>query len=232
MPSSYFEFAFMRLQSGSQVSRLQDWLEKRAMPLFQKAGFGAMGFFNMDVSAYSPAVLGIYSYASLAAMETTWERLHADPEFARALADSEKDDPAVYRLDAMLLRATPFSPPWVPTPADGPAHKVFELRIYESPTHRQLRYLHDRFAGGEIDVFHKSGIYPVLYADTVFGPNRPNMAYLIPFESEAHREQCWAAFRNNPDWVKIRDASIQHGGEIVRNITNMLLMPTKFSMIK
>lgn len=232
MPSSYYEFALMRLQNGSQVSRLQNWLEKRAIPLFQKAGFGTMGFFNMEVSAYSPAVLGIYSYRSLAEMETTWGKLTADPDYAAAIAENERDEPALYREDNTLLRATPFCPPFTATPASDPAHKLFELRIYESPTHRQLGYLHDRFAGGEIEIFHKSGIFPVLYADTIFGPNRPNMAYLIPFESESHREQCWAAFRSNPDWLKIREASVQHGGEIVRNITNMLLTPTKFSMIR
>jgi len=232
MPSTYYEFVFMRLQNGSQVSRLQNWLEKRAMPIFQKAGYGTMAFFNMEVSAYSPAILGIVSFPSLAAMESAHGKLLADPDYAAAIAESERDEPALYREDAMLLRGTSFSPPFVPTPVGDPAHKVFELRIYESPTQRQLGYLHDRFAGGEIEIFHKSGIFPVLYADTVFGPNQPNMAYLIPFESESHREKCWAAFRSNPDWIKIRDASIQHGGEIVRNITNMLLSPTRFSMIK
>jgi hypothetical protein len=232
MHSSYFEFVFIRLQNGSQVARMQNWLEKRALPLYQKNGFGPVGFFNMDVSAYSPAVLGILSYPSLAEMETAWEKMDADPDYAAAVTELEKDDAAFYREDATLLRATSFCPPFTATPASDPAHKLYELRIYESPTHRQLGYLHDRFAGGEIEIFHKSGIFPVLYADTIIGPNRPNMAYLIPFESESHREKCWAAFRSNPDWVKIRDASVQHGGEIVRNITNMLLSPTKFSMIR
>ena len=113
-----------------------------------------------------------------------------------------------------------------------PPNKLFELRIYESPTNRQLTYLHDRFAGGEIDVFHRSGIHPILYADTVFGANLPNMAYLIPFESADHREKAWTAFRNDPDWIKIRDESIRHGGEIVRNITNMFLSPMGFSMLR
>ncbi len=232
MRASYFEFVFIRLQNGSQVARMQNWLEKRALPLFQKNGFGPMGFFNMEVSAYSPAVLVIFSYPSLAEMETAGEKMDADPDYAAAVAELEKDEPGFYREDAMLLRATSFCPPFIATPAGDPAHKLFELRIYESPTHRQLGYLHDRFAGGEIDIFHKSGIHPILYADTIFGPNRPNMAYLIPFESETHREKAWAAFRSNPDWTKIREESVRQGGEIVRNITNMLLTPTKFSMIR
>jgi hypothetical protein len=69
----------------------------------------------------------------------------------------------------------------------------------------------------------------VLYADTIMGPNQPNMVYLIPFESEDRREKAWAAFRENPAWAKLRDESIRRGGEIVRNVTNLLLVPMRFS---
>jgi hypothetical protein len=58
------------------------------------------------------------------------------------------------------------------------------------------------------------------------------MAYLIPFESQAQREKAWAAFRDDPDWQKLREESVRRGGEIVRNITNLTLTPAKFSMIR
>lgn len=232
MTATYYEFLFLRLQIGAQVNRMLGWLEKRALPLFQKHRFGPSGFFTMEVGPFIPAVFGILSYPSLTDMEAAWGRMDADAEMAAAVAELEKDEPAFYREDTTLLRATPFSPPLKPAAPGDPAHKIFELRIYESPTQRQLGYLHERFAGGEIEIFHKSGIHPVLYADTIIGPNRPNMAYLIPFESEAQREKAWATFRNDPDWQRIRDESIRRGGEIVRNVTNMLLVPTSFSMIR
>jgi hypothetical protein len=229
--SSYYECGFIRLEYGSQVNRMLSWLEKRALPLFQKHHFGPMGFFTVDVGPDTPAVFFIVSFPGLTEMETLWGSLDRDPEYAAAMTELERTEPAFYREDARLLRATTFCPPFTASPAGDPPHKLYELRIYESPTHRQLGYLHDRFAGGEIEIFHKSGIHPILYADTIFGPNLPNMTYLIPFESEAHREKAWAAFRGNPGWVKIRDESIQQAGEIVRNITNTLLTPTSFSMI-
>ena len=58
------------------------------------------------------------------------------------------------------------------------------------------------------------------------------MVYLTPFESPAQREKAWQTFRNNPDWVKLRDESIRRGGEIVRNITNTILVPAAFSMLR
>ena len=232
MSSSYFEFYYIHMQNGNQTTRMAKWLENRLLPICQKQGFGAMGFFTVALGPNLPTTLIVFNYPSLAEMETQWGKLNTDPDYAAAVAEVEKDEPAFYRTEATLLRSTPFCPPLVATPTTDPPHKLYEFRIYESPTNRQLGYLHDRFAGGEIDIFHKSGIHPVLYADTVFGPNQPNMAYLIPFESEAHREKAWAAFNADPDWVKIRAESIQRGGEIVRNITTMFLTPMSFSMLR
>lgn len=233
MSTSYFEFFYIHMQNGSQTPRMAKWLENRLLPICQKHGFGPMGFFTVAVGPNLPSTLIIFSYPSLAEMETLWGKLNSDPDYAAAVEEVEKDEPSFYRAESMLLRSTPFCPPLIATPAGEPPHKLYELRTYESPTNRQLGYLHDRFGNaGEIDIFHKSGIHPILYADTVFGPNQPNMAYLIPFESEAHREKAWAAFGADPDWVKIRDESVRHGGDIVRNITNMFLSPTSFSMIR
>jgi hypothetical protein len=226
------EFVTFRLHMGAQVAAALAWLEKRALPLWQKHRFGPVGVFTVDIGTDIPAVVFIRIYASLADREGVWKSLAADPDWAAAVTDLERDGPAFHREDSMLLVATPFSPPVKPAAPADPTRKVFELRIYESPTWKQLGYLHDRFAGGEIDLFHKSGIHPILYADTLIGPNQPNMAYLIPFESQAQREKAWAAFRDNPDWVKLRDESIRNGGEIVCNITNMILSPASFSMIR
>jgi hypothetical protein len=179
-----------------------------------------------------PTVFGILTFPSLAEMEAAWARLDADADYSAAVIDLEKEGAAFYREDSMLMRATPFSPPLKAANPDDAAHKIYELRIYESPTERQLQFLHERFAGGEIDLFHKSGIHPVLYADTIIGPNRPNMAYLIPFEGQAHREKAWATFRSDPAWQRLRDESIRRGGEIVRNSTNMILLPTSFSLLR
>jgi NIPSNAP len=227
-----YEVVTLRLAFGDQMGRLLSWLEKRAFPLFHKHNMGPVGLFTEQVGPAIPSLVGIFSYPSLPEMSATWDRLSADPDWIAAEGDLEASEPAYYRRDSTLLRATPFSPPLTATASGSPAHKIYELRIYESPTVRQLGYLHDRFAGGEIDIFHKSGIHPVLYADTLVGPNMPNMAYLIPFENQGAREAAWAAFGSNPDWQRILDESVKRGGEIVRNITNMFLSPVSFSMLR
>ena len=232
MPGPYFEFVTFRLQLGAQVKNLLGWIENRALPMFQKHSFGPMGFFTVEIGPAFPALLAIRTSPSLAEWEATRSKLEADPEWAAALEDLEAADPAYYRLDNELFLATPFSPPLEAGRPGDRAHKVLELRIYETPTRKQLGYLHDRFVGGEIELFHRAGIHPVFYADSVVGPNRPKMAYLIPYESEAHREEAVAAFRTNPEWQRLRAESIRRGGEIVRTITNLLIVPTSFSGIR
>jgi hypothetical protein len=211
---------------------MQEWLGKRVLPLLQKHQAGPVGFFSVEIGPHVPAAVEILSYPSLAEMEALWNRIYGDPDWPALLSDLEKPGPGFFRADAVLLRATSFSPPLKATGSGEPAHKIYELRFYEASTHRQLDLMHDRFAQGEIEVFRKCGIHPILYGDTVLGPNIPNMGYLIPFESEAHREKAWAAFRAHPDWKKLADEFMQKAGELARNISSTILVPASFSMLR
>lgn len=231
VPPQVFELVTVRAHFV-HVNRMLGWSEKRALPLFQKHRFGPMGYFMVEVGPHIPALVVIRSHASLSEFEATWRRVVADPDWDAALVDLEAEGAVFDREDYSLLVATRFSPLLEPTPAQEPAHKIFELRIYESSTHKQHGFMHDRFAGGEIEIFHKCGIRPILYADTVFGPSRFNMVYLTPFESEAHREKAWAAFRESPEWKKLSEEFLRKSGELARKIGNMILTPTSFSMIR
>jgi hypothetical protein len=228
----FFEILTYRLHSGEQTTRLIGWLEKQAVPMIQKHRIGPAGFFTVEIGSHIPAVVEILSYPSLAEMEAAWGRVHADKDWGAAIAELESAGPPFVRLDTVLLHATNFCPPLKATPPEEAGHKIYELRCYEASTQRQLEFMHGRFAGGEIDVFNKVGIHPVLYGDTIFGPNIPNMAYLIPFESLAQREQAWAAFRASPEWAKISKEWMARSGELSRSISNTILAPTAFSALR
>ncbi|MBI4164542.1 MAG: NIPSNAP family protein, partial [Acidobacteria bacterium] len=194
------ECVTFRLEFGRQLSNLLGWLEKRAMPLWQKHKFGPAGVFTVEIGPHIPAVFVMRVYSSLADRQSVWRSLAADPDWGAAVVDLEKDGPPSQGEDMMLLSSTAFSPPIKPSAASDPKRNLFELRIYESSTWKQLGNLHDRFAGGEIDIFHKSGIHPLFYADTLTGPNQPNMVYMVPYENAAAREAAWAKFRDDPEW--------------------------------
>jgi len=106
------------------------------------------------------------------------------------------------------------------------------LRVYHSPTRSQLKALHERFAGPEIKIFHRVGVNPILYTSTMIGPNMPNLTYLIPFDSLAAREKAWDAFGADPEWVKVRNESIDKHGQIASVINISLFKATAYSPIR
>ena len=228
----YIEVVTLRAHFGEQSDRLMAWLEKRAMPIFKRHIEGPIGVFSVDVGPHIPSAVIITSYPSLAVYERESDNLYADPEWLAATGEAEASGPPFFRLDSTLLHALPFSPPLKAAAPGDPAYKLFELRTYESSTYRQIEMMHQRFHPQEIEAFAKCGINPIFYADTYVGPNQPNMVYMIPFESEAHREKAWAAFRAHPDWKSIAAEWMKKSGELARNIYNSILVPTGFSMIR
>jgi hypothetical protein len=133
-------------------------------------------------------------------------------------------------MDSAVVEAADYSPEIKPDATTPP--RIFELRVYHSPTWRQLASLHERFRGPEIKIFHRSGIHPILYGSTVIGPNIPNLTYLIPFTDLAAREKAWAAFGADPDWQKVRQESIAKAGEIVSQIQVSLYKATAYSPVR
>ena len=57
------------------------------------------------------------------------------------------------------------------------------------------------------------------------------MTYLLAWELLADRDKKWAAFQSDPEWIAAR-AKTEESGQIVSNIVNQLLVPTKFSSVK
>jgi hypothetical protein len=47
----------------------------------------------------------------------------------------------------------------------------------------------------------------------------------------ADREQCWAAFRENPEWRQLWSTPGLTDAEIVSNVTSVILRPAPYSQI-
>jgi hypothetical protein len=53
----------------------------------------------------------------------------------------------------------------------------------------------------------------------------------VAWESLAEREQKWAAFLADPDWIAAR-AESEKDGPILANVSNAILQPTSFSSVR
>lgn len=188
-----YSFDRYELKAGMQ-GRLHE-LIRAALPKMSKTTI----VLDAVIAPHTPEVVVISAYSSFDEMRATG-RIEAGQELLYEELQSSILEPAAYSPEVEVGKH------------DKP--RIFELRQYHSPSWAQLTALHQRFAGPEIKVFHKCGIFPILYTSTLFGDNLPNLTYLIPFDSLAAREKAWDAFGVDPDWIKARDESIAKFGQL------------------
>ncbi len=202
------------LENGSQPARIAEFFAKSLLPTMERFHRGPKIVLEALAAPHMPQVVLIMGVESVEQIWSLSKALFADKDFNAAFDKWESGEPPYLSSESMLLVATDYSPE-AAAPAKPPeSPRVFELRTYHSPTARQWKQLHERFAGPEIKIFHRTGVHPLFYTSTVFGPNRPNLTYLIPFDNLAAREKAWTAFGADPDWVKVRAESIARGGQI------------------
>lgn len=230
----YYVLSQYFLKNGTQGARLAEYLQNGLLPAAARLGVPAPRLILEAVAApHMPQVLTVTAHSSLAELTECRARLRADSDLAQAAARWESgEEPPYENYAESVLEAAPYSPELQPADPPPQAPRIFELRVYHSPTERQLKALHERFAGPEIKIFHRCGIFPVFYSSTLIGPNKPNLVYLTPFESLAAREKAWAAFAADPEWVKVRAESIARHGQISSIIQISLYRATASSPIR
>jgi hypothetical protein len=221
------------LKQGTQPARIQDYLSKAALPALSKVHNGPKIVLEGLVVPHTPEIVVILGFQSIQEFWSVRAKLNADKDLEQAFENWQAGpEPPFEQQTNMLLEATDYSPEVVPLDPPPQTPRIFELRVYHSPTYRQLRALHERFAGPEIRIFHRSGVHPLFYSSTVIGPNMPNLTYLIPFADLAAREKAWNTFSADPEWVKVRQASIDQYGQISLYNQISLYRATAYSPIR
>jgi NIPSNAP len=228
--TNYYLLENYFLRQSTQLARMHEFMSKGFLPAAAQILPGPKICLEALVAAHMPQYAVILGFESLDQMAGARAKLRENAQFSKAFAAWENGpEPPYEHYTQTLLRATDYSPEIVPLPERPKTPRVFELRVYHSPTRRQLTALHERFAGPEIRIFHRVGIHPILYTETVFGANQPNLTYLTPFDSLAAREKAWDAFGADPEWQKVRQESIERAGQISSVIDITLFRPAAYS---
>jgi len=220
------------LQQGTQPTRINDFFSKSVLPTMDRLHKGPKIFLEAVFAPHMPQFIAIVGINNVEQVWSLSKAMFADNAFSKAFEEWESGEAPYVSSSATLLQATDFSPEIVAPEKPPAAPRYFELRVYHPSTARQLRLLQERFAGPEIRIFHRSGIHPVLYATTVFGDMRPNLTYLIPFDSLAAREKAWAAFSADEEWVRVRKESIERGGQLTPVQQMSLFKATAYSPVR
>lgn len=228
------EFRYFRCRNttDNQRARLTEWLSRTVAPAMGRVGAGPLGLFSASIGMDTPFILGVLSHASLAAFEQTYAKLMADDQF-RTANEAFFNGPGIpyQRMEVQLLRSFKGFPAIeIPPKKDGA--RLFELRCYESNTPVSLAKKIGMFENGEIDLFRKYGMAPVLFGETIVGPKMPNLTYMVAHDSLTAREANWRAFGGSPEWKKMAATPGLSDGEVVSNISTTLLTPIAGSQIR
>ena len=223
----------LRNTADNQRGRATEFLTKAYAPALSKAGAVTVGLFSPAVAADSPFALLLASFPSLDAFDQAHSKMWTDAAFAKE-AERATSGPLLYeRMEVTLLKGFPGFPGIEVQQGDaGRPPRMFELRTYESNSLLSLSKKIKMFGDGEIDIFRKYGLAPVFFGEQIAGVKMPCLTYMVAFDNPAARDANWRAFGTSPEWKKLSSTPGLSDGEVVSNISNMLLTPMAGSQIR
>jgi hypothetical protein len=217
---------------SAMLAGLDDYLSKGYIPAATRAGAGPVGVFrepeaNGTVVVHVLTVLKSAEHvkelesklmADGALGDAAWE-LYFPPAAKRELERIERSVFAA--IDGMPKLAKP----------DTTKARILNLRIYESPTREAHAKKVEMFNTGELAIFKRVGLTPVMFGSALSGPRMPNLTYLLVFPDDEARKAAWKKFGPDPEWQALKAKPGYSDKEIIRKITNILLTPAPYSEI-
>jgi NIPSNAP len=111
--------------------------------------------------------------------------------------------------------------------------RVFELRTYYVKPGK-IKALQARFREHTNKLFEKHGMTVIGFwtpADPPKDKEMDKLIYILAFPSREAAEKSWKAFRDDPDWKKVREES-EKDGALVDHVDSVFMNPTDYSPIK
>jgi len=226
----FFEWRQYHLRTGANRNAVGDFLKNVGIAAYNRIGVKPVGVFTPVYGPSKPTLHVLLVHDSLETVVNAEARLLEDSqvrEKGASFLNASLSEPAYVRMESSLMEAFSHLPKLeVPTLKS----RIFELRIYESHGAKAGKKKVEMFnEGGEIAIFKKTGLTPVLFGETIIGPSMPNLTYMLVFQDMADRDQRWQVFRDDPDWKKLSaDPAYK---DTVSNITDIILRPTDYSQI-
>jgi NIPSNAP protein len=236
VPNTFLELKTWRLHNSAenQATRLADYLEHGLTPAVAQAGAKVIGAFSNVIGQDGPYYITLTQYPSLAVMQDVLTKLAADSAYHQALEKLSANSGAPFvRVESSLLRSFDGLPvPVVPSASEKRPARIFELRTYESPSYTALARKVGMFNHGEMQIFQRLGLRPIFFGETIVGPKQPNLTYMLSYDDMTAHDKLWAAFGSDPEWKKLRVTPGLTDPEVVTNISNVILRPLAFSLIR
>jgi hypothetical protein len=134
----------------------------------------------------------------------------------------------IYSLAIVLMTS-------VTTTAEDPKPaadtRVFELRTYYANPGK-MAALHARFRDHTCKLFEKHGMTCVgFWSPMDKAESEEVLVYLLAFPSKEAADKAWKAFRDDPEWKRVKEES-EKDGPLVKKVDSKFLTPTDYSKLK
>jgi hypothetical protein len=233
------EIRIYHFASPEKQSAFEKFFADAAVAALNRAGVEPVGIFKLSakdnpdlkLAADSTDLYVVLPHKSAESFLQLEDRLVADETYQKvgsAILNTAKSDPAYVRYESTLLLAFEQFPQ-VKVPGKSP-DRLIQLRTYESHNRERAQKKLEMFQqGGELTIFHRSGMPGVFFGEALVGAKLPNLMYMLSFEDDAAKKKGWDAFKADPDWKKVSKEDVYK--DTVSNITNLLLRPATGSQI-
>jgi len=230
--NEYYELRTYHLKDETQQKLVEDFFKDAAIPALNRAGVKHVGVFTEMKPEGQTKIFALIPYKGAEVIDAVNNALDNDHDYQRkgkAYLNAPATQPAYERIESSLLKAFKKFPSLT---APEKKTRIFELRQYQSASEaagkKKIEMFNDR---GEIDIFKRLGFNPVFWGETVIGPLRPNLTYMVTFNNMEDKASHWQDFVNDTQWHEISAVPDYADALLVSKITSTMLVPAEFSQI-
>ena len=229
----YYELRIYTTSSERQQKLVNDYWQNAAVPAYNRMGIQPIGVFTELKDSTRNSIYVLIPFDAPDVYASVPARLASDSDYQKAAAGYmalPKSEPAFERIESSLLVAFDgMKRLALPPSTAGKKPWIFELRNYWSHSESKGINKVEMFNSGEISLMQEVGLSPVFFAQTVVGPQMPNLVYMVSGENRDEHKKHWKGFGEAPVWKKlISDPQYQDN---VSKIINVFLKRTSASQI-
>jgi len=244
--NQYFQLIEYQGIEATRLGELDSYLEKALIPSLNKMGIKDVGALSLETPVANKVTKGnktidvvqtsmflIIPLTGPAQAATVLDALGKDESFMSAgktYFETDIKNPVYNRMRSELSVAFDCFPK-IAVPKQKLANKerLFEMRVYESPTERMGVLKVEMFNNGEVPIFLACGIQPVFFGQVIVGDRMPNLTYMTVYDDAAQRDECWKKFQIHPDWLELK--AVEKYAGAVSKIQKINLLPRPYSQL-
>lgn len=196
------------LTSQEAEAKLDAYLETALIPALERQGLGPIGALDQADDAEEVQVVLLIAGPSTEAVTGAAAKLSSDEVYqaaAKEYLETPVKQPVVKRISSELLLSFDCWPKVTVSDLkkEGKS-RLFEMRVYESPTEHRGELKVEMFNNGEVPIFLDCDITPVFMGQALVGSLMPNLTYMTVYPNDEARQAAWQAFRVHPDWQVLK----------------------------